>query len=101
MRWLRDCAFWPVPQLLFPFFALHQRKRSANITDVSESLRKISQSLTGVSIDLLAIKTHIIMVAVKRVHQIASLLDCTAAQGEILCLPKATNRECALRWQSF
>src|SRR5947209_6711549 len=101
MRWLRDRAFWPVPQLLFPFFTLHQRKHRADVTDVSESLRKITQRLTGVSIDLFAEETQIIAVFGERLDQIAGLLGCATSKGEIFRLPEAANREGAFGWQVF
>src|SRR6185312_16326061 len=99
MRWLRGCAFCPVPQLLLPFFTLHQRKRGTDVTDVSESLRKVTQRLAGTAVDLFAVESELVAVFVESADQASSLLDGPAPQGQIFHLPKAANRERALRCQ--
>jgi hypothetical protein len=101
MRRLRGRAFRPVRQLLLPFFTLHQRKRGADVTDVSERLRKIAQCLPSVSVDLFTVKTQIIAVLGERLDQITGLFGGTTSEREILGLPEAADRESAFRGQIF
>lgn len=66
--------------------------RRADQREMRESLRKISQQLSGGRLDLLGEQTHIVGVTRDALEQLARFVECTA-EREVVHEPERTQRE--------